>query len=189
MAGLFFFGWIGYLFYLVQTRPQAPGGGPVVLSRPQFLIAPLVVIAQIDSVDSPAIVKEVVYPRDEGDSGLVGQAIYLINLKECHRLPRSRQEEVRTPSDFTGPGPYILPLVPLGAAQAATLCGVAATPVGGWGRLLVTAGQPATPLFAVEPTPPSPGYPPSQFRVGPPRIYRADVPANREQLEHIIKQK
>ena len=43
-AGLFA-AWIGYLFYLALTA----GHPPVVLSRPQFLVADLWVIAEVDA--------------------------------------------------------------------------------------------------------------------------------------------
>src|SRR3954453_7223968 len=47
-AGLFAL-WMGYLGYLVLTRPRTPQGAPLVLSRPQIQSSDVDVIAEIDS--------------------------------------------------------------------------------------------------------------------------------------------
>jgi len=191
LSGLLFFGWIGYLFFLVQIRPQAPGGGPVVLSRPQFLISELDVIAHVESLKGPVIVKEVIFPRTPGRSRLVGQRIFVTNLYKCHRLPGGRKEdEGKVPDDFKGPGDYILALCPTGLARGATLAGLAANPSAG---MLLTVSQPPVDLetaisFEVVPTPPSPGFPPLDLPSGPPRIYPR-LSATEAQLKQIENEK
>ncbi len=190
ITGLLFFGWIGYLLYLVQTRPQGPHGGPVILSRPQFLISELDVIAQVDSLGGPVVVQKVVNPRSPEVKGLEGQPIIVTNLGKCHRLPRSEQERNHPVLDFTGPGKYILALRSTRLGRAANLLGLAADPAAG---MLLAASQPPTELetaisYEVVPTPPSPGFP-SPFAgvpAGPPRIYPA-IPATIAQLEQIPK--
>jgi len=93
-AGLFA-AWIGYLAFLVLTTRHL-----VVLSRPQFLVADLWVVAQVDHLDGPVKVTEVVYahPNAKADAPKEGTTIEVKNLAECKK-------------DFGQPGAYILPLV------------------------------------------------------------------------------
>ncbi|HEV3262690.1 MAG TPA: hypothetical protein VG013_37970 [Gemmataceae bacterium] len=92
-AGLFV-AWIGWLAYLAATAKQ-----PVVLSRPQFLVSTLDVIADVRETDgkpdAQATVREVHWPA-QGERKLVGKTISVKNLSECQ--------------GWKGPGPYILPL-------------------------------------------------------------------------------
>jgi hypothetical protein len=79
-----FSAWIGYLAYLayhVRQEAAAGGGRPVVLSRPQFLVADLVVIAALEE-DRPkeALVKEVRWARHGSPEKWQGQAIVVENL-------------------------------------------------------------------------------------------------------------
>jgi hypothetical protein len=85
VTGCLFFSWLSYLIFLWWTLPHAPGGGPVVLSRPQFLVSPLDVIAQIDSPTGPVTIKEIFYPKSE-QNPLIGQEIRVTNLAECRPL-------------------------------------------------------------------------------------------------------
>ncbi len=92
-AGLFL-AWIGWLAYLAITAAR-----PVVLSRPQFLVSDLDVIAQVEETktgpNQKATVKEVYWPlRDRPIS--VDQTILVTNLEAC--------------TGWQGPGRYILAL-------------------------------------------------------------------------------
>jgi hypothetical protein len=90
--------WLSYLGYLVYETRQ----NRVVLSRPQFLISTLDVIAEIDSPDTDKVlVKDVHWPP--GHEDLVGKTISVINLAESKE-------------DWIGPGEYILPLVTQGTS-------------------------------------------------------------------------
>src|SRR5690349_5234573 len=69
--------WIGYLAFLALTTSH-----PVVLSRPQFLVADLWVIGEVDDFDRPEVkVVEVVYARPElkGQEPAQGTAIEVSN--------------------------------------------------------------------------------------------------------------
>jgi len=92
-AGLFV-AWIGFLALLAATATQ-----PVVLSRPQFLVSKVDVIAQVeqgkDGPDMEVTVREVRWPA-KGTEDQVGKTITILNLKQC--------------DGWQGPGPYILPL-------------------------------------------------------------------------------
>ncbi len=87
-----FLAWLSYLVFLVrETR------SPIVLSRPQFLVSTLDVIAQVDSLEPGTVrVIRVHWPKDREE--LAGRTITVTNLAECKE-------------DWTGPGEYILPLV------------------------------------------------------------------------------
>jgi hypothetical protein len=94
-AGLFA-AWIGYLAFLALTTRHPP----IVLSRPQFLVADLWVIAEVDDLNGPVKVVEVAYARREvlAKAPKPGAVIEVKNLAECKK-------------DWTQPGAYILPLV------------------------------------------------------------------------------
>jgi hypothetical protein len=103
VAAVLFAGWIGYLAYLVvglaQQEPAGPDGKPVVLSRPQFLVATLVVTAEVeDRTDRPtrAIVKAVHWPQNAETAALVDQTVEVRNLARSEGLNEA--------------GRYILPL-------------------------------------------------------------------------------
>jgi hypothetical protein len=129
VSGLFV-GWLGYLGFLVATRPVIePGwsqllprepGWPLVLSRPQILASDEVVIATLpDRPDRgegahggerrswlPVVVVEVLSPR--GSTLKPGDTIQVAPLEDCHPLPRLRGQV--PPDDWTGKGDYLLPL-------------------------------------------------------------------------------
>jgi hypothetical protein len=91
-AGLFF-AWIGWLAYLAVTATR-----PIVLSRPQFLVSNLDVIAQVDQDKTGPIRKvtiEHIYWQQDKDLRL-DDKISVTNLEAC--------------SGWQGPGHYILPL-------------------------------------------------------------------------------
>jgi hypothetical protein len=116
-AGLFA-AWIGYLAYLAVTAGTQPitRKGPVVLSRPQFLVSNFDVIAQIDEIKQPpeptdVAIVDIVWPkqphdgarsRDHGPSeeDHAPGIIHVTNLSACE--------------GWVGPGRYILPLARMG---------------------------------------------------------------------------
>jgi hypothetical protein len=95
-ALLAFFAWIGYLLFLTITTRTS-----VVLSRPQFLVSTLDVVAQIDSPEGGKVkVEEVSWPKGDPDH-LKGKEINVsTNFADC--------------DGWTGPGKYILALAPRG---------------------------------------------------------------------------
>jgi hypothetical protein len=152
-----FLGWLGYLGYLVVCRPHTPGGlrgafvgRPVTLSRPQFLVSTLDIVAEVSGEKGEkVVVKEVLYPKNDKDAPVkVGETIQVDHIDLCHPVPDQVGSNANPPSDYDGPGEYLLPLQPVGNKDAHH--------------------------FQVVPTPPSPGFPQSGDRnVGPPRIYPA----------------
>ncbi len=71
-----FLAWVGYLAYLaLMTR------NPVVLSRPQFLVAELHVLATRDGGDD-FVVNDVLWPPDKKEEWQ-GKKIVVENLKDC----------------------------------------------------------------------------------------------------------
>lgn len=95
VAAALFFAWIGYLTFLALTTSH-----PVVLSRPQFLVADLWVIGQVDDFDNPHVkVIEVAYVRPDlgGQEPAKDTVIEVSNLSKCK-------------DDGMRPGRYILPL-------------------------------------------------------------------------------
>jgi hypothetical protein len=146
VTALLFAGWIGYLSYLVLA--QRPEGS-VILSRPQLLVSDLDVVATVPDLTGRVQVAQVLYPATEdGRAVQPGQTLTVTNLQQCRRLPRDQEQEGDVPPDWQGPGPYLLPL------------------------RRTTDGKD----YEVVPTPSSPGYPPGNRRVGPPRIYPATPP-------------
>jgi hypothetical protein len=96
LAIVLFAGWIGWLAYLVIVTRDS-----VVLSRPQFLVSTLDVVADIDSREGnppPITVREVHWPTESRD--LAGKTIPVENLADC--------------KGWTGPGSYIVPLITSG---------------------------------------------------------------------------
>src|SRR5437764_4672079 len=70
--------WIGYIAYLALTTSH-----PTVLSRPQFLVADLWVIARVESLEKPVTIVEVVYARPGVEKPDQGAAIPVANLAQC----------------------------------------------------------------------------------------------------------
>jgi hypothetical protein len=100
-AGLFA-AWIGYLAYLVvMTTHQRLEWNkpPIVLSRPQFLVADYWVIAEVKDREQPIKIVEVVYvsPPAKEKAPEKGAEIKLSNLPECQDY-------------WSEPGTYIIAL-------------------------------------------------------------------------------
>jgi hypothetical protein len=97
LAAVLFVAWIGYLAVLAWTTSR-----PVVLSRPQFLVANLYVIAELPGSDRPAAdvtVREAGGPGVDRDKVKPGGRVKVINLPE-----------VGPAQGWHGAGEYILPL-------------------------------------------------------------------------------
>src|SRR5262245_2068482 len=97
---LLFAAWIGYLAHLAATTTR-----PIVLSRPQFLVAQLDVVADIKANDDGGpeprvVVRSVLYPVDGPAPVPPGVQFDVTNLAHL-----SHHE------GWQGPGEYILPLV------------------------------------------------------------------------------
>jgi hypothetical protein len=90
LALLLFGFWTAWLVYLTITTTR-----PIVLSRPQFLVSQLDIIASLEkSGQREVAVKEVCWPPQ--DHGLVGKTLSLESMSEAE--------------GFSTPGDYILPL-------------------------------------------------------------------------------
>lgn len=98
-----FLAWLGYLGYLVAERAQE---GAVILSRPQFLVSDLDVIATARSGSDTVTISEVLYPDTAAARQLTSQSIHVSNLDQC-RLPGDR---TKTVPDLQAEGPYLLAL-------------------------------------------------------------------------------
>ena len=109
LACALFVGWIGWLVYLAATKSR-----PIVLSRPQLLVSDLDVIAQVDDPGKKVTVKEVYAWRGKEAPPAVNDALDIVDLDKCHRLPRDDEAEDEVPRDWQGPGLYILPLHKVG---------------------------------------------------------------------------
>lgn len=107
LAAALFTAWIGWLGYLVWSlKSSVPAGAtqPVVLSRPQFLVSSLDVIADVETIDTdPALVtvREVLWPKGKEAVELASNKISVRRLPECQE-------------DWVGQGEYILPLARFG---------------------------------------------------------------------------
>jgi hypothetical protein len=107
LTGALFLAWIGYMAYQAFTLPRPN----IVLSRPQFLVADLWVIAHIENTDDPTItVKECVYAAEGEEKPADGSKLTVANLADCKKLIRTSKNEIETRDEFTGPGDYIVPL-------------------------------------------------------------------------------
>jgi hypothetical protein len=162
-----FIGWLGYLGYLVLCRPHTPDGlrgafegRPLALSRPQFLVSMVDVVAEVhDASGENVLVKEILFPAKSPLQ--VGDKIHVENLDQCRPLPDPMAKTKETPPDYSGPGEYILPLNVIEKDGARH--------------------------YQVTPTPPSPGFPPMQSgSVGPPRIY-PHTPEMRAEYDQVRK--
>src|SRR5262245_4877248 len=107
--------WIGYLVYLVATRPRTPQDTPLVLSRPQILASAVDVLAPIDTApkgETEITIVEVLYPTSDRALELkAGDKIKVTGLEDCR--PAQRFGAPLPPPDWAGPGEYLVPLRPL----------------------------------------------------------------------------
>jgi hypothetical protein len=98
VAVCLFVGWIGWLAYLVATTHN-----PVIISRPQFIVADLWVRGKLDgdgnSPKATLVVGEVLWASDKQDLGLVDKQITVQYL-----------DKVGKDLGWAGPGDYLLPL-------------------------------------------------------------------------------
>jgi Ribosomal protein L7/L12 C-terminal domain len=100
VAAALFLGWIGWLGYLVAKKriPEVE-----VLRRPQFVVADLWVIGQLDGPanrpDAKVVVRQVLWAKDKKDQGLAGKAVSLPDLGL-----------VGMDLGWSGPGEYLLAL-------------------------------------------------------------------------------
>src|SRR5262249_17800905 len=134
----------------------------LVLSRPQFLVSNLDVIAEINHLQpSEVTIRDVHWPSTEQARQLINQTIPVRNLADCvvDRLEGGSSRLQPLKDGRVGPGSYILPLV-----------------VERNGR------------YSVAPVPPSPGSPRLDTNEAKPRIY-PDTPQARQQLVGIAKPK
>lgn len=92
IAASAFAAWIGWLAFLVLATSR-----PIVLSRAQFLVSSLDVIAVVhDGKGTEARVEQVHWPKTAAAQRLEGMQISVANLRQCE--------------GWEGPGEYILPL-------------------------------------------------------------------------------
>jgi len=98
VAVCLFVGWISWLAYLVATTRN-----PVILSRPQFIVADLWIRCQLEGVGNTPqptlVVREVLWARDPKDQGIVEKQITVEDL-----------DKVGRDLGWAGPGDYLLPL-------------------------------------------------------------------------------
>jgi hypothetical protein len=98
VAAALFLGWLGWLGYLAAT-----GTDPVVLSRPQFLVSNLYVVADLEGeTDAPhqtVLVREAGGPLPARERPRPGDGLTIANLPQVDRA-----------QGWQGRGRYILPL-------------------------------------------------------------------------------
>jgi hypothetical protein len=120
LVGGVFLAWLGYLGYLVATRPKTLEGDryvPLVVSRPQVLASTLDVVAQIDeepSANGPTkvTVKRVLYQKQgKGPAVEEGATLTVMNLGQSRR-PRRGDDTGDPPPDWRRPGEDLLLLRP-----------------------------------------------------------------------------
>ncbi len=100
-----FVGWLGYLGYLVYAER---GDAYVVLSRPQFAVSDVDVIADVNAGSDVVTVDEVLFPKSNDGQKLVGKQIRVTNLEECR--PAHPPPGAAPRPDLNGNGKYLLPL-------------------------------------------------------------------------------
>jgi len=142
VTAVLFLAWVGYLAYLALVARN-----PVVLSRPQFLVSELHVLATRDGGDA-FVVNDVLWPSDKKEEWQ-GKKIVVENLKDCQTWSAADRWHKAPPPEGQK---VLMPLSPAGPAKDGA-------------------------DFDVSPIPASPGYPPPGARgagAGPARIYPAD---------------
>lgn len=160
LAAALFLGWLGYLSYLVICRPHTPAGllgafegRPLTLSRPQFLVSTLDVVAEVSGEKGEkVIVKQVLFPKTNAPVQ-PGQEIHVKNIDRCRPLSDPNAKNTNPSQDYSGPGKYLLALQPIDPNDKQR--------------------------YQIVPTPPSPGFPsPPGAILDLPRLY----PASEEML-------
>jgi len=115
VAALLFAGWLGFLGYLVWRSRDL-----VVVSRPQLLVADLVVTAEVaDEAGAPRAgvhVREVHWPRDPKSRALAGQTIDVADLPDIGA------------GGYRGPGDYVLVLGRTGDSKVFQITPLPAVP-------------------------------------------------------------
>jgi hypothetical protein len=100
--GLAFAAWIGYLVYLTRQIERPP----IVLSRPQFLVADVVVVGHVKNKNGPVTVSEALIGANPGNAVPVGAEIQVGNLHNSwHRWINDGG-----PDEWELPGEFIIPL-------------------------------------------------------------------------------
>ncbi len=105
VSALLFVAWISFLFYLVLITRDT-----IVVSRPQILVADLLVVAQLHQGENGkpatgAVVERVLWPGTEKD------------LKEKSTILLEELQDIGEPQGWRGPGSYVLPLRRKGSEQ------------------------------------------------------------------------
>jgi hypothetical protein len=134
--------WIGYLGYLVLTRPRTPQGTSLVLSRPQIQASAVDVVARIDTepkAENDVTVVQVLYPANPNLKK--DDVIKVYGLDECRPVQRG---PAPAPLDWSGPGDYLLPLRQL-PGRPNEFEVVAVPPSPGFDRSHLVRIYPATP--------------------------------------------
>ncbi|MFM7152481.1 MAG: hypothetical protein ACKO23_21850 [Gemmataceae bacterium] len=106
MLALLLVAWLGYLGYLVWTRPVTATGWPLVLSRPQIMTSQIDIVAYITDPEKSVEVEEVLWPSPAAIKP--GDSIPVSELAAARPLARFDADKV--PADFSGPGRYLVPL-------------------------------------------------------------------------------
>lgn len=98
VAAILFCGWLGWLGYLAFTATD-----PVVLSRPQFVMANIHVLARLSGdekhPDTTVTIEKVLWPADKQEDLTAGAKLKLSDLAEYG-----------PGQGWNGPGEYLLPL-------------------------------------------------------------------------------
>jgi hypothetical protein len=103
-----FAAWIGYMGYLVASRPRTPEDEPLVLSRAQLLASDADVIAFVASPDEPVKIEKVLW-AGKGVALADGQVLKVDNIARAQ--PRAASRDAPDPAkDYAGPGRYLIPL-------------------------------------------------------------------------------
>ncbi len=126
LAAVLFVGWLAYLIVLA-VRTEHPAiqfwplhfskSPPVVLSRPQFLVAGLVVVAEV-SADAEG--------RPEAEVTVV--RVYGPENRPANPPDKIAVRNLPSTTGWQGPGQYILALVPTAQPDGSTTYEVAPTP-------------------------------------------------------------
>ncbi len=159
LTAALFVGWLGYLVYLVATRPLTATNAPLVLSRPQIMTSRIDIVAEVKDPMREVVIEQILFPPPgQGEAPIkVGDKIEILDLDQCRPLPRRPNE--KTPEDFTTPGRYLIPL---------------------------RASKRKIGAYEVEPIPTSPGFDAKRMDdlgVRPVRIY----PATSEAIEQYLR--